>query len=136
MARFNPAYTRIFFLIFLSVVTSIIYWPVSENSFIGIDDHIYVSMNNNIQGGLTMEGLKWALKSTYPTWHPLTWLSHMADYELFGLNPGPQHLENLILHLHRFNPAFQIQLNRIFIPRIGLNNIPSAFAFHARLLIQ
>ena len=69
--------------------------------FINYDDPYYVISNTHINGGLTSEGLAWACANTGETnlWHPLTWLSHMVDVELFGLqNPGAHHLVNVAWH--------------------------------------
>ncbi|HUA39786.1 MAG TPA: tetratricopeptide repeat protein [Candidatus Sulfopaludibacter sp.] len=63
------------------------------------DDSVYVSKNPIVQRGLTWEGFRWAL--TYNAighWHPLTWLSHMLDCQLYGLNPAGHHLTNILLH--------------------------------------
>ena len=73
--------------------------PVLEAGFIVIDDDQYVVENPPVQRGLTAEGLAWAFTSFHSSnWHPLTWVSHMADVELFGLKPAGHHLTNLLLH--------------------------------------
>lgn len=63
------------------------------------DDHGFILENPPVAAGLTREGLRWAL-GTFHTgnWHPLTWVSHMVDVELFGLDPGAHHLVNVALH--------------------------------------
>jgi protein O-mannosyl-transferase len=76
-----------------------VFGRVSGFEFLDYDDNIYVSDNVHIRDGLTWSGLKWAFTVGYASnWHPLTWLSHMADVELFGLDPGAHHLVNLLLH--------------------------------------
>ncbi len=85
----------------LSAVTLLVFWPVTTHEFINYDDPLYVTENPQVQAGLTTEGLGWAFgqvtgEGTY--WHPLTWLSHMLDCRLFGLNAGRHHLTNLLLH--------------------------------------
>jgi protein O-mannosyl-transferase len=86
--------------ILLTLVTLAIYWQVNQCNFISIDDPVYVTQNNHIQSGITLKGLGWAFSTTYAEfWHPLTWLSLMLDYQLYGLTPGGYHLTNLILHI-------------------------------------
>jgi tetratricopeptide (TPR) repeat protein len=83
-------------------VTLVVYWQVGHHDFIGFDDPLYVTENRYVREGLTFEGVVWSFnftdkEKTY--WHPLTWLSHMFDYHLYGLDPGMHHRTNLILHL-------------------------------------
>lgn len=86
--------------VFLAALVLVLYWPVFGYDFIALDDNLYVVENPNLQKGITKEGLGWATTTFHTTnWHPLTWLSYLADYELFGLNPAGYHLSNLILHL-------------------------------------
>src|SRR5262249_31425556 len=60
---------------------------------------MYVIDNAHLAGGITPAGIAWAFRSSYAcNWHPLTWLSHMLDQQLFGAGPGPQHLVNILLH--------------------------------------
>ena len=67
--------------------------------FVWFDDHGYVYENPAVTGGLTQAGLRWAWTTTHMyNWHPLTWLAHMADAELYGLNPAGHHLSSLLLH--------------------------------------
>jgi len=84
----------------LAVVTLITYWPVRQQLFLNIDDDIYVTENRHVKQGLTWEGVKWAFASTEEAnyWHPLTWLTHMADVEIYGLNPAGHHFTNAWLH--------------------------------------
>jgi tetratricopeptide (TPR) repeat protein len=97
-----PSKEKYIFLIYilLLLVTFIAYEPVRHNGFISYDDRIYVTHNPHIQNGLTHQSLVWAFTTLYASnWHPLTWLSHMLDYQLFGLNPLWHHLTSLLLHL-------------------------------------
>ncbi len=72
----------------------------SGYDFVNIDDNIYVTENYHIKSGITLASIRWALTTTYAEfWHPLTWLSLMADYELYGLHAGGYHLTNLVLHI-------------------------------------
>ncbi|MEW6188066.1 MAG: hypothetical protein AB1585_20285, partial [Thermodesulfobacteriota bacterium] len=78
----------------------LVYWPVRSFEFIDYDDGPYVFKNLNLQSGITRTSLIWAFTTTWAgNWHPLTWLSHMLDCHLFGLNPGPHHLISLFFHL-------------------------------------
>jgi Flp pilus assembly protein TadD len=66
---------------------------------VNFDDGKYILENPHVRTGLTAEGFIWAFTSSYASnWHPLTWLSHMLDVQLFGLDPGPHHLVNVLFH--------------------------------------
>ncbi|MGZ3649297.1 MAG: tetratricopeptide repeat protein [Syntrophales bacterium] len=90
-----------YFIIFLLIAMTVIsYWQLKNNDFINLDDPQYITENLRVKAGLTLESMKWAFTATYAyNWHPLTWLSHMLDVQLFGLNPGWHHVTNLILHI-------------------------------------
>jgi hypothetical protein len=76
-----------------------IYAPVGQFGFLNLDDDQYVTQNQWVRAGLTTEGVTWAFTAFHAAnWHPLTWLSHMADVELFGLDPGRHHQVNVLLH--------------------------------------
>ena len=86
----------------LAVITLAIYAPVRNHEFIDYDDNCYVYDHELIQQGFTVEGIKFAFtklhgEKTY--WHPVTWLSHMLDCELFGVAAGPHHLVNVLFHI-------------------------------------
>ena len=84
----------------LLLTTLAVYWGLLNCAFLNYDDNSYVTDNRHVQGGLTLRGLRWAFGVGYAAnWHPLTWLSHMADYQLFGANPRGHHLMNLGFHL-------------------------------------
>ena len=77
-----------------------VFGGVARNGFVNFDDGWYVTQNPHVRSGLTFESTAWAFKTMSVTnWHPLTWLSHMLDYQLFGLNPTGHHLNNLFLHI-------------------------------------
>ena len=83
---------------FLALVTLVIYLPVRTAGFV-YDDYAYLVNNPTIQNGLIWAGIKWAFTTGYSAnWHPLTWLSHMLDCQLFGMNPGAQHVVNALFH--------------------------------------
>ena len=80
--------------------TLLLYAPVKDFQFINFDDNLYVTSNPWVNWGLTWEGARWAItKLEAGFWHPLTWLSHMLDAQLFGLNPAGHHATNLLLHI-------------------------------------
>jgi len=86
--------------LFLLTAILWVYWPVTDHGFINLDDPDYVTDNRHVRSGLTRENLIWAISATHSgNWHPLTWMSHMLDVEIFGLNPGGHHLTNLLFHL-------------------------------------
>ncbi|MEJ2070299.1 MAG: tetratricopeptide repeat protein [Syntrophobacterales bacterium] len=85
--------------IFLVLATLAVYWGVKDHQFIHYDDDIYVINNPPVRAGLTFKGLTWAFTTLYPYWHPLTWLSHMLDCQVFGLHPGAHHLTSLFFHI-------------------------------------
>jgi tetratricopeptide (TPR) repeat protein len=83
----------------LIVLVAAVFGRVAGHPFIVFDDPSYVTDNSLVQHGLTAAGLRWALTtSDYFYWHPLTWLSHMLDCQLFGLNPAGHHITNLVIH--------------------------------------
>ena len=80
--------------------TLLLYAPSKNHQFINFDDNTYVTGNNWVKRGLTWESVGWAMTSMEEAnWHPLTWLSHLLDVQLFGLNPAGHHLTNLLLHM-------------------------------------
>ena len=103
----NTAKHKIFnirydFLICLFLVIAIlaVYWQVRNYSFVNYDDPQYVTKNHNVQAGLTLESITWSFTAVQTgNWHPLTWISHMLDCQLYGMNPGRHHLTNVLLHI-------------------------------------
>jgi tetratricopeptide (TPR) repeat protein len=86
--------------LFLIFATLFVYGPVRNYEFVNFDDPKYIYKNPHIQAGLTSESIIWSFTTTYAAnWHPLTWLSHMVDVELFGMNPSGHHISNIIFHL-------------------------------------
>jgi protein O-mannosyl-transferase len=81
------------------VFTLALYNQANHFPFISYDDDRYVSENPHVRAGITWNTVTWALTSTdEANWHPLTWMSHALDCQLFGLNPGGHHLSNILLH--------------------------------------
>jgi protein O-mannosyl-transferase len=84
----------------LGLVTLACYWPVTRHGFVNIDDHQYIYENDHVKSGLSWGNIVWAFTTGYASnWHPLTWISHMADCQMFGLDPGPPHLVSLLFHI-------------------------------------
>jgi protein O-mannosyl-transferase len=85
--------------VFLVLVTIAVYWSATRCDFVTYDDHMYVLDNPHVTSGLTLENVRWAFQSDYAAnWHPLTWLSHMLDCQMFGLKPWGHHLSSVLLH--------------------------------------
>jgi protein O-mannosyl-transferase len=83
----------------LIVVTIAVYWQVGNHEFLLFDDHAYITENPHVAGGLTRSNIIWAFTSVHAAnWHPITWLSHMTDVQLYGINPRGHHLTNVIIH--------------------------------------
>jgi len=83
----------------LVLAAVLLYGPVTHHEFLEFDDGPYVTKNIHVNSGLTRANLVWAFTAFHEAnWHPLTWISHMADCQMFGLNSGPHHLVNLGLH--------------------------------------
>jgi hypothetical protein len=79
----------------LIVSTLLTYWPVLKNEFINYDDPDYVTTNEVVKQGLTAEGFKWAFTTGHASnWHPITWLSHMADVSMFEMKPPETRLKS------------------------------------------
>ncbi len=83
----------------VALATASAFAPALRNEFVNFDDDRYVTANTVVQQGLTAQGLRWACTSFHASnWHPLTWLTHMLDVELFGLEPAGHHGTSVILH--------------------------------------
>ena len=93
--------TRVVLLVAGIVIATVaLYYPVASHPFLNYDDDIYVLHNPQVQAGLSWETVKWAFTSLYASnWHPLTWLSHALDYQMFNLDAGRHHEMNLLLHV-------------------------------------
>jgi tetratricopeptide (TPR) repeat protein len=86
--------------LFLVISILYVYWHVRNFSFVNFDDQLYVTGNYYVQSGLTFESIRWAFKAVHASnWHPLTWLSHMLDCQIYGMNPGHHHMTNVLFHI-------------------------------------
>lgn len=84
----------------LAILVFVPYAQVAWFEFLLCDDNDYITTVAPVKAGLTWEGVKWAFNAPHASnWHPITWLSHMLDCELFGLNPGPHHLVSVVFHM-------------------------------------
>ncbi len=94
--------TRPELLICLLLVAAIlvVYWQIRNHEFVSYDDGLYVTENPYVRAGLTPESISWAFTATHSSnWHPVTWLSHMLDIELYGMNSGQHLMTNMLFHI-------------------------------------
>jgi hypothetical protein len=83
----------------LLLAVALVFGQTLRHEFVNFDDSLYVFENSVVKKGLTLEGVRWALSyGEIGHWHPLTWLSHMLDTQLYGLQAGKHHLTNVLLH--------------------------------------
>jgi len=83
----------------LALATLLLYLPTASHAFVDYDDPDYIFDNPHVVSGLSLKNVLWAFTTGYAAnWHPLTWMSHMADCQLFGVVAGPQHVVNALLH--------------------------------------
>ncbi|MBZ5664111.1 MAG: tetratricopeptide repeat protein [Acidobacteriia bacterium] len=95
----SPGRRKLVLGLLLVVATLALYNPVSRNGFVNFDDDRYVTDNPQVQAGLRWSTISWAFTSLdQANWHPLTWLSHALDCQLFGLNPVGHHYTNVLFH--------------------------------------
>jgi hypothetical protein len=93
--------SRVQLLIYLALTsaTLVVYARISEHEFVNLDTYNYV-LNPVVMNGMTQAGVHWAFTTNFiSNWHPITWLSHMLDADLFGLNAGAHHLSSLLIHV-------------------------------------
>ncbi|MGD0825755.1 MAG: tetratricopeptide repeat protein [Terriglobales bacterium] len=95
----SPGERTLLLCLLLTVAVLVSYSPVIHNGFLNHDDYAYITQNPHVRAGLTWTTVKWAFTTfDQANWHPLTWLSHALDCQLFGLNPAGPHYENVLLH--------------------------------------
>ena len=87
--------------LFLALTTLLLYLPATGNGLVNLDDNEYIVDNPHVTAGLTGPDMAWAFRFTgyASNWHPLTWISHWLDCELYGLNAGGHHLTSLLFHV-------------------------------------
>lgn len=127
---FYRRYSRLLISLFLIMATVLVFWPVRNHEFLNYDDNEYITGNPQVKGGLTLKGFIWAFTTTHAAnWHPLTWLSHMLDYDLYGLAPGGHHLTSVLFHMANALLLFFI-LHRMTKALWVSGFVAALFAFH------
>src|SRR4051812_22030079 len=106
----------------LLVAVFAVFSPALTCDFVNYDDLGYITTNQSIHHGITSESLKWAFTTGQQSnWHPLTWISHMLDIQMYGLKPMGHHLTNLLFH------AANSVLMFLLLRRMTCRLWPSAF---------
>jgi len=98
----NDVRNDLFICLIIILLLICVYWQVNNFEFISFDDNLYVKNNEHVNTGLNLKNISWAFSFSEKNqvyWHPVTWLSHMLDCELYGLNPGMHHRNNLLFHV-------------------------------------
>jgi tetratricopeptide (TPR) repeat protein len=113
----------------LAVMTVVVYSRVPGLDFVRWDDQLYVTENANVLKGLHPDTIAWAFGFHVSNWHPLTWLSHMADAQLFGLDPAGHHVVSLLLHVLNVALLFLV-LDRMTGKRWTSAFVAAFFAVH------
>jgi protein O-mannosyl-transferase len=114
----------------LAFLTLAAYLPTTQFEFINYDDNEYLTANPIVQSGLAWAGVQWAFTTGHASnWHPVTWLSHMVDVSLFGMNPGAHHFVNALFHAANAALLFAL-LWRLFGKLWPCAVIAALFAWH------
>ncbi|HKU28283.1 MAG TPA: tetratricopeptide repeat protein [Candidatus Sulfotelmatobacter sp.] len=96
----SPEKRRFVVSLLLAVLGLAVYNPATRMGFVNFDDPGYITSNRNVQAGLSWETVKWAFSTTeQANWHPLTWMSHALDCQLFHLRAAGHHYDNVLLHV-------------------------------------
>ncbi|MGO8761450.1 MAG: tetratricopeptide repeat protein [Desulfobaccales bacterium] len=96
----TPAGLKLLICLLLAGAVLLAYLQVINHDFITFDDDMYVTENPMVRAGLTWPGVEWAFTAVHSSnWHPLTWLSHMLDCQIYGMWSGGHHLTNVVFHL-------------------------------------
>ena len=114
----------------LAAATLAVFYPALRHQFVSFDDPDYVTANTHVKGGLTGEDVAWAFRASHAgNWHPLTWMSHQLDVQLYGLNPAGHHLTSLLFHA--LNTILLFSLLRRLTGALGRSAFVAAlFALH------
>ncbi len=114
----------------LALVTLSVFWQVRSHEFISFDDNMYIYNNSQVTAGLTRGSIVWAFTTTHAfNWHPLTWMSHMLDCELYGLDAGGHHFTNVLFHIANA-VLLLLVLNRMTGSLWSSAFVAAAFALH------
>ncbi|HKV38826.1 MAG TPA: hypothetical protein VJX67_06410, partial [Blastocatellia bacterium] len=126
----NKRSTKWLIAILLVASTVLAYSRVKDLGFVEYDDGPYVTENLHVQTGLEWKNVQWAFTATHDAnWHPLTWISHMLDCQLYGLNPAGHHVTNLLIHVLDVLVLFWLLLSTTgAVWRSGL--VAALFALH------
>ena len=96
----QTTFLKAIILCLIGAITFFAYAEVRHHQFLNFDDNEYVTENTHVNKGLNIQNLRWAFTFTGVSyWHPLTWISHMVDCQLFGLNAGSHLMVNLAIHI-------------------------------------
>ncbi|MGB5218473.1 MAG: tetratricopeptide repeat protein [Smithella sp.] len=118
----NKKYTYLI-IIFLIAASLAAFGRIAGHDFINYDDNKYITENYQIRSGVNLQSIKWAFGTVEESnWHPLTWISHMIDWNLFGANASGHHIVSLVFHIGAVVLLF------LFLSRITNNIWPAAFA--------
>ena len=97
--KFPPKLLNGLIGLLLAAMVFAVFWPVLNCGFVNYDDPSYITSNAEVKSGLTWHGVAWAFTTgAASNWHPLTWLSHMADVSCYGTDPRGHHFTNVLLH--------------------------------------
>src|SRR5436190_13713656 len=101
-----PSWAVLLMCAALAAVTLIVYWQTTHFQLTNVDDPDYIINNTHVRGGLTWDNFRWAFRiGNAANWHPLTWLTHMFDCQVWGILPGElkgtggHHLTNFVFHI-------------------------------------
>jgi protein O-mannosyl-transferase len=95
----SPERRTLVLCLLLVAVTLLVYNPIVRNGFINYDDPQYITNNPQVPSGVTWETVRWSFTNYYDAnWHPLTWLSHALDYQIFGPKPAGHHYVTVLFH--------------------------------------
>lgn len=98
MRRLKGNYQAYIVAVLLAFIVAAVYWRILGYEFL-FDDAQYIQTNVHLHKGLNAEAVKWCFTAFYAAnWHPVTWISHMLDCQLFGLDAGRHHVQNLLFH--------------------------------------
>ena len=111
------------------IVTAFVFFPVVHAGFVTWDDGPYVFANPMVLGGLSVRTVKWAFTNHTPYWHPVTWISHLADVTLLGPEPQGMHAMNLAIHLANVLLLF-VGLTRLTSRVVPAALVTALFALH------
>jgi tetratricopeptide (TPR) repeat protein len=101
MTKSSNTYWTVSICLTLALATLATFWQVHSHEFITtFDDDFYIVDNDHVKAGLTFKGIVWAFTTAHAfNWHPLTWISHMLDCQLFGVNPAEHLFTNVLIHI-------------------------------------